>query len=213
MTSVLATISAARRWVQTERSAGKTIGLVPTMGAFHDGHLSLFRRARAQCDRVVVSVFVNPLQFGSGEDFEQYPRDFSRDLALAEKEAIDALFHPEAQEMYPTPQTITVHPGRLGEALCGRTRPGHFTGVATVVAKLLNILDPDRVFFGQKDKQQAVIIERMIEELGFDVAMEVCPTVRESDGLRDEFAKHVPQPSRAEQRARALPVALPRGQI
>jgi len=183
MTTVLGTISAARRWVQTERSAGKTIGLVPTMGAFHEGHLSLLRRARVRCDRVVVSVFINPLQFGAGEDFERYPRDFPRDLALAESEQVDALFHPEAAEMYPGPQEITVEPGRLGEVLCGRTRPGHFTGVATVVAKLLNILQPDRVFFGQKDVQQAVIIERMIQELGFAVEMEVCPTVREADGL------------------------------
>jgi pantoate--beta-alanine ligase len=181
--TVLGTISAARDWVQNERSAGNTIGLVPTMGAFHEGHLSLFRRARERCDRVVVSVFVNPLQFGPGEDFERYPREFSRDLALAEKERVEALFHPEAREMYPAPQAITVQPGRLGEVLCGRSRPGHFAGVATVVAKLLNILQPDRVFFGQKDAQQAVIVERMIQELGFDIEMEVCPTVREADGL------------------------------
>lgn len=183
MTVVLDTIPAARRWVRAERSAGNTVAFVPTMGAFHEGHLSLFRRARARCARVVVSVFVNPLQFGPGEDFERYPRDFSRDLALAEREGVDALFHPGAKEMYPGPQEITVNPGRLGEPLCGRSRPGHFTGVATVVAKLLNIIEPDRVFFGQKDAQQAVIIERMIQELGFPVEMEVCPTVREADSL------------------------------
>ncbi|MGH9784188.1 MAG: pantoate--beta-alanine ligase [Terriglobia bacterium] len=183
MTVVLETIAAAHRWVGAERSAGQTVGFVPTMGAFHEGHLSLFRRARARCARVVVSVFVNPLQFGPGEDFERYPRDFSRDLALAEQEHVDALFHPGANEMYPRPQEITVDPGRLGELLCGRSRPGHFAGVATVVAKLLNILEPNRVFFGQKDAQQAVIIERMIQELGFPVEMEVGPTVREPDGL------------------------------
>jgi pantoate--beta-alanine ligase len=183
MTVVLETIPAARRWVRAERSAGQTVGFVPTMGAFHQGHLSLFRRARARCARVVVSVFVNPLQFGPGEDFERYPRDFSRDLALAEQEGVDAIFHPDAKEMYPGPQVITIDPGRLGEPLCGRSRPGHFAGVATVVAKLLNILQPDRVFFGQKDAQQAVIIERMIQELGFPVEMEICPTVREPDGL------------------------------
>jgi len=183
MTVVLETIPAARRWVRTERSAGKTIGFVPTMGAFHEGHLSLFRRARAQCGRVAVSVFVNPLQFGAGEDFDRYPRDFSRDLSLAEREDVDALFHPGAQEMVPTPPEMMVIPGKLGEPLCGQSRPGHFAGVATVVATLLNIMQPDRVFFGQKDAQQAVIIERMIEELRFPVAMEVCPTVREPDGL------------------------------
>ena len=183
MTVVLDTIPAARRWVRAERSAGNSIAFVPTMGAFHEGHLSLFRRARARCARVVVSVFVNPLQFGPEEDFDRYPRDFSRDLVLAEQEGVDAVFHPDATEMYPGPQEITVNPGRLGEPLCGRSRPGHFTGVATVVAKLLSIVQPGRVFFGQKDAQQAVIIERMIEELGFPVEMEVCPTVREPDGL------------------------------
>ncbi len=183
MTAVFETIPAARRWLRAERSAGKTIGFVPTMGAFHEGHLSLFRRARPRCGRVVVSVFVNPLQFAPGEDFARYPRDFSRDRALAEQEGVDALFHPAPAEMYPAPPQITVQPGKLGEPLCGRSRPGHFAGVATVVAKLLHVVEPDRVFFGQKDAQQAVIIERMIEELGFPVAMEVCPTVREADGL------------------------------
>jgi len=183
MTVVLETVPAARRWVRAERSAGQTVGFVPTMGAFHEGHLSLFRRARVRCARVVVSVFVNPLQFGPGEDFERYPRDFSRDSALAQQEGVDVIFHPDTKEMYPEPQAITVDPGTLGKPLCGRSRPGHFAGVATVVAKLLNTLQPDRVFFGQKDAQQAVIIERMIQELGFPVEMEVCPTVREPDGL------------------------------
>ncbi len=183
MTVVLETIAVARQWVRRERSAGKSIGLVPTMGAFHEGHLSLIRRARERCDRVVVSVFVNPLQFSEGEDVERYPRDFRRDLALAKQERVDALFHPAAEEMYREAQRITIQAGRLGEALCGPSRPGHFTGVATVVAKLLNVLQPDHIFFGQKDAQQAVIIQRMIAELGFPVQMEVCPTVRESDGL------------------------------
>lgn len=183
MTVVLETIAAARQWVRVERSAGKTIGFVPTMGAFHGGHLSLIRRARQRCDRVGVSVFVNPLQFGEGEDFVRYPRDFARDLALAEQEKVDALFHPDSKEMYPQPPMIRVDPGDLGEPLCGRSRPGHFTGVATVVAKLLNIIQPDRVFFGQKDAQQAVILARMIQDLHFPVQMEICPTVREADGL------------------------------
>jgi pantoate--beta-alanine ligase len=183
MTTVLETISAARMWVRGERSAGNTIGLVPTMGAFHEGHLSLMRRALLQCERVIVSVFVNPLQFGAGEDFERYPRDFSSDLGLAEKENVDALFYPGTPEMYPEPQVVLVQPGKLGEVLCGRSRPGHFTGVATIVAKLLNIVQPNRVYFGQKDAQQAVIIERMIEDLAFGVRLEICPTVREADGL------------------------------
>jgi pantoate--beta-alanine ligase len=183
MTTVVETISDARSWVRREKSAGKTIGLVPTMGAFHEGHLSLFRRARAQCESVIVSVFVNPLQFGAGEDFERYPRDLSRDLKLAEDANVNALFHPSVEEMYPEPQMILVQPGKLGEVLCGRSRPGHFTGVATVVAKLLNITEPHRVYFGQKDIQQAVIIERMIKELEFAVEMEICATVREDDGL------------------------------
>jgi len=183
MTVVLDTIRATRRWVRTERSAGKSLGFVPTMGAFHEGHLSLIRRAGQQCDRVVVSVFVNPLQFGEGEDFDRYPRDFSRDLKLAEHEEVDALFHPAVEEMYAAPQGITIQVGKLGDLLCGPARPGHFAGVATVVAKLLNIVQPDRIFFGQKDAQQAVIIERMIAELGFPVQMEVCPTMREADGL------------------------------
>lgn len=183
MTVILETIAAARQWARAERSAGRTLGFVPTMGAFHDGHVSLFRRAREWCDRVVVSVFVNPLQFGEGEDFARYPRDFARDLVLAEQEKVDALFHPDAKELYPQPPMIRVEPGILGEPLCGRSRPGHFTGVATVVVKLLNILQPDRVFFGQKDAQQAVLLQRMIEDLNIPVQMEICPTVREADGL------------------------------
>jgi len=183
MTVVLETIADARQWVRRERSAGKSLGLVPTMGAFHEGHLSLIRRAREQCGQVVVSVFVNPLQFVAGEDFESYPRDFRRDLALAKQERVDALFHPAAEEMYPEAQRITIQAGRLAEVLCGPARPGHFAGVATIVAKLLNVLQPDRIFLGQKDAQQAVVIQRMIAELGFPVQVEVCPTVREADGL------------------------------
>jgi pantoate--beta-alanine ligase len=182
-TTVLSTISDARRWVREERSAGRTLGLVPTLGALHEGHLSLFRRARAACDRVVVSIFVNPLQFGAGEDFERYPRPFEKDLALTEKEGVDAVFAPDAADMYPAGAAIVVESGKLGEVLCGASRPGHFRGVLTVVAKLFNILQPDRAYFGQKDAQQAILIRRMVEELNFPVALEVGPTVREPDGL------------------------------
>lgn len=183
MTAVLQTISAARQWAQAQRVGGTTLGLVPTMGAWHEGHQSLFRQARQRCDRVVASIFVNPLQFGPGEDYDRYPQDLARDLALAEREGLDAVFHPETDEMYPQPPQITVSPGRLGELLCGVSRPGHFAGVATVVAKLLHILQPDRAFFGQKDAQQALLIQRMVRDLNFPVAIEVCPTVREPDGL------------------------------
>jgi pantoate--beta-alanine ligase len=182
-TTVLSTISDARRWVREERSAGRTLGLVPTLGALHEGHLSLFRRARAACDRVVVSIFVNPLQFGAGEDFERYPRPFEKDLALTEKEGVDAVFAPDAADMYPAGAAIVVESGKLGEVLCGASRPGHFRGVLTVVAKLFNILQPDRAYFGQKDAQQAILIRRMVEELNFPVAVDVGPTVREPDGL------------------------------
>ena len=183
MTLVLRNIPAARQWVREARNSGQSLGLVPTMGALHEGHRSLFRRARAACGRVAISIFVNPAQFGPGEDFERYPRTFEGDLAMAEQEGVDAVFHPEPGEMYPDPLLVTVHPGKLGKSLCGPFRPGHFRGVATVVAKLFHILEPDRAFFGQKDAQQAVMIQRMVRDLNFPVAIEICPTVREPDGL------------------------------
>ncbi|MBI4460405.1 MAG: pantoate--beta-alanine ligase [Acidobacteria bacterium] len=200
MTLVLSTIPSARQWVRSERAAGRTIALVPTMGALHEGHLSLFRQARRRFDRVIVSVFVNPLQFGPEEDYDRYPRDFERDLALSQEEGVDAIFHPEAREMYPHPQEITVDPGKLGKPLCGVSRPGHFRGVATAVAKLFNIIQPDAAFFGQKDAQQAVIVREMAEDLNFPVAVEVCPIVREADGLA---ASSRNQYLSAEERARA----------
>jgi len=183
MTVVLRTIAEARAWVRAERGAGRTLGLVPTMGALHEGHASLFRRARAECDRAAISIFVNPTQFGAGEDYERYPRTWESDLRMAEREGVDAVFYPEAGEMYTEPPLVTVHPGKLGKTLCGPSRPGHFRGVATVVAKLFHILQPDRAFFGQKDAQQVIIIQRMVTDLNFPVAIEVCPTVREPDGL------------------------------
>jgi pantoate--beta-alanine ligase len=183
MTVVLRTIPEAREWVRRQRLAGKSIALVPTMGALHEGHLSLFRRARASCDQTAISIFVNPLQFGAGEDFERYPRDLGRDLALAGEEGMDVAFCPQAGEMVPGPLDTTVDPGRLAETLCGPFRPGHFRGVATIVAKLFHIVEPQRAFFGQKDAQQAVIIRRMVADLNIPVEIEVCPTVREPDGL------------------------------
>ena len=183
MPLVLRTIAAAREWVSEQRRAGMTIGLVPTMGALHEGHLSHFRRARPECDRVAISIFVNPLQFGPSEDYQRYPRPFERDLALAEQEGADAVFQPDVAEMYGAANAITVDPGALGAVLCGASRPGHFRGVLTVVAKLFHILSPDRAYFGQKDAQQAVLIQRMVTELNFPVVVVVGPTVREPDGL------------------------------
>ena len=183
MTVVLHTIPEARHWAQTERSSGKTIGLVPTMGFIHEGHLSLIRRALHSCDRVAVSIFVNPLQFGPEEDYARYPRSFARDLALLEQEKVHAVFYPDLKEIYPTAPMASVCAGRLGEMLDGVIRPGHFRGVATVVAKLFHILPPDRAFFGQKDAQQAIIVQRMVQDLNFPLEIEICPTVREPDGL------------------------------
>jgi pantoate--beta-alanine ligase len=168
------------------RRRGESIGLVPTMGDFHDGHLSLIRAARRSCDVVVVTLFVNPTQFGAGEDLGSYPRDETRDLAVAEKEGVDLLFAPPAEEVYPAGFTTAVEVLGLTEVLCGAPElrgPEHFRGVTTVVAKLLNIVQPDVAFFGQKDAQQAIVIRRMVRDLDFPVRIEVLPTVREPDGL------------------------------
>ncbi len=163
---------------------GKKIGLVPTMGYLHDGHLSLVRRAKAECDVVIVSIFVNPLQFGVGEDYEEYPRDLSRDTALLEKEGVDAVFAPSVKEMYPQGYSTTVEVGgEITAKLCGKSRPGHFKGVTTVVSKLFNICLPEVAYFGQKDAQQAMIIEKMTRELNFPLRIVRCPIVREPDGL------------------------------
>jgi pantoate--beta-alanine ligase len=165
------------------RADGRRLGLVPTMGALHDGHLSLVRGARQRCDAVAVSIFVNPTQFGPAEDFSNYPRDFDRDRQLLEAEKVDIIFSPSDQEMYPPGATTFVTVEGLSDKLCGRSRPGHFRGVTTVVSKLFNIVEPDVAFFGQKDAAQAVIIQGMVRDLGFDVEIVVCPIVRESDGL------------------------------
>jgi len=165
------------------RRENLTLGLVPTMGFFHEGHLSLIRRARAECERVVVSVFVNPTQFGPGEDFERYPRDLSRDQELAADAGVDIMFTPTTENMYPEGYATYVVVERLGDRLCGARRPGHFRGVATVVAKLFHLCRPTVAYFGQKDYQQAIIIKRLAADLDFDVAVEVLPTVREADGL------------------------------
>ncbi len=182
----LETISEPQRMRERSRAAraaGRRIGLVPTMGCLHDGHLSLVRRARSECDVAVASIFVNPAQFGPEEDFARYPRELGRDRALLEREGADVLYHPDRSDVYPAGHATWVTVERLSEGLCGRRRPGHFRGVATVVTKLLNVVEPDAVFFGQKDAQQAILIKRMVRDLDLPVRVEVCPTVREEDGL------------------------------
>jgi len=165
------------------KARGKTIGFVPTMGYLHEGHLSLVKGARAENSFVVVSIFVNPSQFGAGEDLDKYPRDFKRDMELCRKERVDYIFYPSDEEMYPTKQLAFVEVERITSCLCGRTRPTHFKGVASVVAKLFNIVKPTRAYFGQKDYQQSLVIRKMVKDLNFDVQIKVCPIVREEDGL------------------------------
>jgi pantoate--beta-alanine ligase len=174
------TIAAVREWRSQSRGA---IGLVPTMGALHDGHLSLLRRARAECDRVAASLFVNPLQFGPREDLGRYPRDLARDQRLFEENGCDLLFAPAPEEMYPAGFDTFVEPGLVAGPLEGERRPGHFRGVATVVLKLLNIVAPTRAYFGCKDAQQLAVIRKMALDLDVDVALVPCETVREPDGL------------------------------
>ena len=159
------------------------VGLVPTMGALHEGHLSLLQRARVDCDFVVMSLFVNPAQFGPGEDLAAYPRDERRDAELAEAEGVDLLFAPPVEEVYPPGFSTSVDVEGLTDVLCGAHREGHFKGVTTVVAKLLNMVRPDVAYFGQKDAQQAIVIRRMVRDLDMPVEIVVCPTVREADGL------------------------------
>jgi pantoate--beta-alanine ligase len=180
---IIRTIQEMRAETEARRRAGEIVGLVPTMGFFHEGHLSLMRRARAECGMVVVSLFVNPTQFGPGEDLAAYPKDFERDCALAAAEGVDAMFAPEAGEMYAGDHATFVNVERLTGNLCGASRPVHFRGVATVVAKLFNACRPQRAYFGLKDYQQVRVIETMIRDLNFDIELVRCPIVREPDGV------------------------------
>jgi pantoate--beta-alanine ligase len=180
------TVAELREELRPHRRAGRTIGLVPTMGSLHEGHLSLLRRARADNDVVVMSLFVNPRQFGPSEDLDAYPRDEARDAALAEAEGVDVLFAPERDEVYPPGFDTTVSVGGLTAVLDGdpaQRGPDHFAGVTTVVTKLFNIVSPDVAYFGQKDAQQAIVIRRLARDLDLPVRIEVCPTVRDADGL------------------------------
>jgi pantoate--beta-alanine ligase len=180
---VLKTIAETRSACARFRPAGKSLGLVPTMGSLHEGHLSLVRTAQASCDVVVVSIFVNPTQFGPHEDFAAYPRSLEEDCRILEAAGVDLVFAPSSEEMYPEGASTFVEVGGLSDRLDGASRPGHFRGVATVVAKLFHIFSPERAFFGQKDAAQVAVLRKMVRDLQFPVGMEVCPTVREPDGL------------------------------
>jgi len=180
---VLRTIAEAREACAQFRASGKTVGLVPTMGALHTGHLSLVHAAQKSCDAVVVSIFVNPTQFGPKEDFASYPRVFEQDCQTLEAAGVDMVFAPSVEEMYPAGATTFVEVAGLSDRLDGVSRPGHFRGVATVVAKLFHIFAPDFAFFGQKDAAQVAVLRRMVRDLRFAVELKVCPTMREPDGL------------------------------
>jgi pantoate--beta-alanine ligase len=176
-------VSELRSAVRALREGGKRIGFVPTMGYLHEGHAALIRQSTARCGATVVSIFVNPTQFGPSEDLAKYPRDLESDQSLCLRMGVHLLFLPEVSEVYPTGFSTFVDPGRTGEPLCGQFRPGHFRGVATVVAKLFNMVQPDLAFFGQKDLQQTAVIRRMVRDLNMPVELMVVPTVREAGGL------------------------------
>ncbi len=177
-------IKALKNEISAKKREGKTIGFVPTMGFFHEGHLSLMRQAVKETDCVVVSIFVNPTQFGPGEDFESYPRDLDRDLSLCEAVGVDFVFTPDVNEMYPAGYSTFVEcEGGITHTLCGASRPGHFKGVTSVVNKLFNIVEPDQAYFGQKDAQQVAVLEKMVRDLNMNLKIIPCPIMREEDGL------------------------------
>lgn len=198
---VVRTISELRVALKSLREGGHSIGFVPTMGYLHEGHASLIRQSTARCDATVVSIFVNPTQFGPSEDLATYPRDLERDQALCLKAGVKLLFLPEPAEVYPTGFSTFIEPGPLGSVLCGEHRPGHFRGVATVVVKLLNMVEPNLAFFGQKDLQQVAIIRRVVKDLNLPVDVVMIPTAREADGLAMSSRNTYLSP---EQRQRAL---------
>jgi pantoate--beta-alanine ligase len=180
---IVSSVSQTREQLDRARRAGKRIGLVPTMGALHAGHADLMERARKECDFVVVSIFVNPLQFGPSEDFQRYPRPLDKDAALCAKTGVDLIFAPEVGDMYASPQITFVEVTRITDHLCGAFRPGHFRGVATVVLKLFNIIQPDFAYFGEKDYQQLCVIRRMVDDFNLPLTIVPVPTYREADGL------------------------------
>jgi len=172
-----------QRTAERLRSEGKRLGLVPTMGFLHEGHLSLVRTIRSSCDSLIMSIFVNPAQFGSGEDYEQYPRDFDRDASLAEEAGVDIIFVPSVDEIYGKEYLTYISVEKITDVMCGKYRPGHFRGVTTIVAQLFNICKPHLAVFGRKDFQQAIVIKRMVKDLKFDIDIIISPIIRESDGL------------------------------
>ena len=199
---VIKTNREMQKWSMDRKKAGKTVAVVPTMGFLHEGHLSLIDAARANgADAVVVTIFVNPIQFAPNEDFDSYPRDFEHDAALLREKNVDAVFAPAVSEMYPAPVTCMVIENKLSKGLCAKTRPTHFNGVTTVVAKLFNATLPDIAVFGQKDAQQARVLKRMVRDLNFPIRMVVAPIVREADGLaKSSRNKYLSE----DERARAL---------
>lgn len=180
---IIETIKELKEIIRNNKKQGKSIGFVPTMGYLHEGHLSLIQAARKENDLVVVSIFVNPTQFGVGEDLESYPRDLARDTQLSESAGADAIFHPAVGEMYPDHYFTYVEVNEITNRLCGLSRPTHFRGVTTVVNKLFNIVEPDKAYFGQKDAQQVAVIQKMVRDLNMNVEIIPCPIVREADGL------------------------------
>ncbi|MFA5339217.1 MAG: pantoate--beta-alanine ligase [Candidatus Omnitrophota bacterium] len=180
---IIRSINKLNKELKRDRQKGRSVGFVPTMGFLHEGHLSLIRRARKENKTVVVSIFVNPAQFGPNEDYEEYPRDLRKDAALCKKEGVDHIFYPAVKAMYPKGYSTYVNVEGLTENLCGKFRPSHFRGVATIVAKLFNIVRPDTAYFGQKDAQQAIVIKQMAEDLNMGIRIKIMPTVREKDGL------------------------------
>ena len=180
---VITKINEMRTRVLSVKDRKRSIGFVPTMGALHDGHISLIRSAREENDELVVSIYLNPTQFDNSDDFDKYPRQLNKDIEIIRKENADVIFTPCTEEMYPDGFCTHVTQGKLTDALCGGVRPGHFNGVTTIVTKLFNIIDPDRAYFGQKDYQQSAIIKRLVADMNMDVDIRVCPTVREEDGL------------------------------
>ncbi|MBU8879071.1 pantoate--beta-alanine ligase [Bacillus sp. FJAT-29790] len=180
---IITTINEMQTTIQQEKKAGKSIGFVPTMGFLHEGHLTLMKKAREENDLVVVSIFVNPLQFGPKEDLSSYPRDFERDQKLAEQQNVDMVFFPTVEEMYQGPSSVIIKVEDRTEVLCGKSRPGHFDGVATVVTKLFNIVQPTKAYFGMKDAQQIAVIDGLVKDLNFPLEIVPVETVREHDGL------------------------------
>jgi pantoate--beta-alanine ligase len=180
---VITSIEKMQDYANNLRHEGKTIGFVPTMGAIHEGHLALIKQARKESDVLVVSIFINPIQFGEGEDYERYPRNFERDKQLLEEEGVDIIFYPTVEKMYKKSYLTYVNVEKLSEYLCGKYRKNHFRGVATVICKLFNIVKPHKAYFGEKDYQQSLIIKKLVEDLNYDIKIEVLPTVRNQEGL------------------------------